>query len=301
MPPTTMQMIQGFNVVGEPAPQPGHEPEAIFVPATTGFLEALHINRISGRSIEDRDGTGSARVVVISRELARRYFAKRSPLGQRLVLGGDSVAVIGVVDDAVYEGLATPIKPTVYVPFSQQPFPGVWLAIRGNASPSTLARQLRAAITGVDPTLAVYEPQPLDSKIAESVLRPRFQTWVIGSFGGLALLLASIGIYSVIAYGVTQRRGEIGIRLALGASQPAVVRMVIGSGMRPVIVGLIGGLLAAMAGTRLLSGLLYGVAPTDALTFAGVAVVLGTAGVTAAYLPARRAARVDPLTAIRAE
>jgi ABC-type antimicrobial peptide transport system permease subunit len=175
------------------------------------------------------------------------------------------------------------------------------MAIRTSASQSTLTRQLREILTAADPTLPIHEPQPLDAMIAESVVRPRFNTWLLGSFGALALVLASLGIYGVVAYGVSQRRNEIGVRLALGATPLAVVRMVVAGGMRPVIAGLVLGLVASVAATRLLAGLLCGVTPTDAATFIAVAIVLGLAGVAAAYVPAQRAAGVDPLSAIRAE
>lgn len=301
MPPNRIQQAEGFSIEGEPAAAPGKGPSAIFIPTTTGYFEALRIQLLSGRLIDERDAAGSGRVVVISRELARRHFAERDPLGRRLVLGGDSVTIVGVVKDVVYEGLSAPIQSVVYVPFWQRPFPGVWLAIRGTASEATLAKGLREAITSVDPLLAARDPQSLEAFVGESIVRPRFNAWLLGTFGGLALILASIGIYGVVAYGVTQRRGEIGIRLAIGATQTSVVRMVVSSGLRPVIVGLSIGLAASVAGARLLAGLLYGVTPTDATTFAGVAVVLTAAAVVAAWLPARRAAAVDPLLAIRAD
>jgi putative ABC transport system permease protein len=304
MPPTRIQQIDWFAIEGQPAPKPGNEPTAIFIPATPGYLEALHIPVTAGRAFDARDDSSSAQVAIVSRELLRRYFAGVNPLGHHMTVGGAVVTVVGVANDAVYEGLTTPIKPTIYVPFAQRPFAGVWIALRAAADPralAALAGPLRDAIHRVDPTLAAHQPQLLESMVAESIVRPRFHTWLLGSFGGLALLLASIGIYSVLAYAVSQRRAEIGIRLALGAQPREVVRMMLGSGMQPVALGLVAGLGVAFLGTRLLSGLLYGVAPTDLATFAGTAVVLSLAGAAAAYIPARRAAAVDPLTAIRSD
>jgi putative ABC transport system permease protein len=160
---------------------------------------------------------------------------------------------------------------------------------------------VRNAIRRVDPGFSTRPPVALESMVAESVVRPRFNAWLLSTFGGLALVLASVGIYSVIAYGVTQRRSEIGIRLALGAPARSVVTMFLRSGMIPVVIGILIGLAASYAGSRLVAGLLYGIAPTDGVTFGGVTIVLSVAALAAAYVPARRAARVDPLAAIRSD
>jgi predicted lysophospholipase L1 biosynthesis ABC-type transport system permease subunit len=194
------------------------------------------------------------------------------------------------------------MRPTIYLPFAQSPFPGVYVAVRSReGSETSAAAQIRDAVRGVDPGLTVHRPRQFESLIADSVVRPRFQAWLLGAFGGLALLLASIGIYSVIAYGVSQRRSEIGIRLALGAPQRAVIAMMLRAGAVPVAVGIFGGLAVAVGAARALRGLLYGVPTTDATTFVAVAVVFSVTGLFASYVPARRAARVDPLSAIRAD
>ena len=195
-----------------------------------------------------------------------------------------------------------PIRPTIYLPFAQSPFPGVYIAIRSQkGSESAVAAQVRDAVRSVDPSLTVHRPRQFESLIADSVVRPRFQAWLLGAFGGLALLLASVGIYSVIAYGVSQRRAEIGIRLALGAPPRAVIAMMLRAGAVPVALGIVGGLAVALGAARVMRGLLYGVPTTDAITFVAVAIVFGVTGLLASYVPARRAARVDPLSAIRAE
>jgi ABC-type antimicrobial peptide transport system permease subunit len=160
---------------------------------------------------------------------------------------------------------------------------------------------VRAAVRRVDPQLAARRTASLDWMIGESVVRPRFHTWLLSSFGGLALVLAAIGIYGVIAYGVAQRRPEIGIRIALGAPRSAVMSMIVRAGMGPVAIGIAGGLVAAAAGSRLVAGLLYGITPTDGFTYAAVALVFSAAGLAAACVPALRASRVDPLTAMRAD
>jgi len=301
MPPSRIQQGEGFSVVGEPAPQPGHEPSAIFIPATRGFIEALRIAVIRGRTFDTRDNAASAPVVVISRELARRYFTNTDPLGRQLLLSSVPCTIIGVVDDVVYEGVGSPIRPVVYVPYAQSPFAGVWIAMRTTAAPSTLTAPLRDAFHRVDPELATRAPVTLEWMVSESVVRPRFNAWILSSFGGLALLLACVGVYGVIAYAVAQRRAEIGIRIALGAPRGSVVSTVLRSGMTPVLAGLVVGLVAAIAASRVVAGLLYGIAPTDALTYVVVTLVLLAAALAAGLLPARRAARVDPLIAMRGD
>ena len=301
MPPTRIQEIEGLQIVGQPAAKPGHEPTAIYIPASPGFIEALHIGIVSGRSFDARDDSASAPVALVNRELARRYFPRVDPVGQQIITGGETRTIIGVTGDAVYEGLESPVRATIYVPFAQRPFPGMWIAINGTFDEHTLITALRDIYRRIDPELPLRAPQPLDAMIADSIVRPRFHAWLLGSFGALALLLAAVGIYGVIAYGVSQRRGEIGIRLALGAPPSSVVGTVLRSGMLPVVAGLSIGLAASVAASRLMSGLLYGIAATDVATFVAVGVVITLAALAAAYIPARRAARVDPLSAIRAE
>lgn len=301
MPPTRIQEAEGYAVKGRPTPKAGEWPTAIYVPATPGYIEALGIPVTRGRAFNARDDATAPRVVLISRTLAKREFPNSDPIGRQLTVSDVDRTIVGVVGDAVYEGLGTPIQPVIYVPYAQQTFPGMWIAIRSSRDAAALTAPIRGAIHRVDPRLAAHAPKSLDAMIAESVVRPRFHAWLLTTFGGLALVLASIGIYSVIAYGVTQRRSEIGIRLALGAPASRVVGMIVRAGMLPVIVGMIIGLGAAYLAARVVSGLLYGVAPTDAVTFAGVALVLGAAALAAAFIPARRAAGVDPLSAIRAE
>jgi putative ABC transport system permease protein len=301
MVPDRIQEIESFAVTGEPPAQPGKEPTAIFIPASPGFLDALHVRLDRGRLFDARDDAKASPVMIVNRELVRRHFARVDPIGRTILVNGRTRTIVGVVDDVVYEGLGSTVMPEMYLPFSQEPFAGVWIAIRTTQDPTALAAPLRDAFHRVDGDLAVHLPVSLESMVAESVVRPRFHAWLLSTFGALALVLASIGIYGVIAYGVTQRRSEIGIRLALGAPADAVVRMILRNGMVPVVLGLFAGLGVAFAASRVISGLLYGVAPTDTVTYLLVAAVLGGAGLVAAYVPARRAATVDPLTAIRTD
>jgi putative ABC transport system permease protein len=299
LPPTRIQEAEGFDIVGKPPAQPGHERIAIFIPTTTQFLEALRMPIMRGRSFDARDNAASPKTVLVSAELVRLYFPKEDPVGKQIQVNNETRAIVGVVGDAVYEGVGSAVKPVIYVPYSQFPFAGVWVVIRSTLPADALNASIRDAIHRVDPEMPAHRAIALSSVVADAVVRPRFNAWLLSTFGGLALLLASIGIYSVIAYGVTQRRPEIGIRLALGAPRLSVVMMVLRAGMAPVVVGIAIGVVVARIGSRIVAGLLYGVAPTDAITFAGVSIVLALAGAAAAYIPARRASRVDPVGAMR--
>jgi putative ABC transport system permease protein len=274
-----------------------HEPQAIFIPATPGFLEALDVPLIDGRWFAATDDS-AAPLAIVSRELVRRHFANGRAVGQRINISGVVRTIVGVVGDATYEGPAAPLKPEVYVPFAQRPDAGVWIAVRASGHPTALTTPITNALHAVDPEMNPRDLRPLDRMISDAVLRPRFQSWLLGTFGGLALLLAAVGIYGVIAYGVAQRTQEIGLRLALGAPARTVVGLILRQGMRPVVVGLAAGVVLAWWLARLMAGLLYGIGPTDTPTFITVIVVLGLVALIAAWIPARRAARVDPLTAL---
>jgi ABC-type antimicrobial peptide transport system permease subunit len=176
----------------------------------------------------------------------------------------------------------------------------VWVAVRGSVDVSSLITPIRDAIHAVDPLMNARELRPMDEMLSDTMVRPRFQAWLLATFGGLALVLAAVGIYGVIAYAVSQRTAEIGLRLALGAPQRSVMSLVLRRGLYPVVAGIVIGLAAALAFSRVMNGLLYGVSPTDTLTLAGVTALLGGVAVAAAYLPARRAARLDPIGALRA-
>jgi len=301
MPPSRMQQGSGFQIVGTPPAQPGQAPTAVYIPATTGFFEALGIPITRGRAFDTRDDATSPLTMLVSQEFVRRHLGGLNPIGQQVVVDGETRSIVGVTGDAVYEGVGGPLKPVIYVPYAQSTFPGLWIAIRSNHSANALAAILRDAIHRVDADLPAQRPESLASMIDESVVRPRFNAWLLSTFGGLALLLAGIGVYSVIAYGVSQRRSEIGIRLALGAPGSSVVSMVLRAGMTPVVGGIMLGLIVAYAASRLVAGLLYGIEPTDPVTFAAVAGLLALAGVAASSVPALRASRVDPLTAIRSD
>jgi ABC-type lipoprotein release transport system permease subunit len=175
----------------------------------------------------------------------------------------------------------------------------MWIAVRASISPSSLVGPIRDAIHAVDPSMNAREIRPMEEMLSDTMVRPRFQAWLLATFGGLALTLAAVGIYGVIAYSASQRTSEIGLRLALGAPKGSVVSLVMRRGLLPVAGGIVVGLVAALAFSRVMTGLLYDVSPTDPVTLVGVTALLAAVAVAAAYLPARRAARLDPLRALR--
>jgi len=299
LPPSRMQQATGYIVEGDPPARPGREPQAIYVPASPQFLPAIGVPLLEGRQFSAGDGTGAPRVVLISRELARRHFVARSPLGRRIQLEDSLWTIVGVVGDVSFQGVDKAPRPTIYLPWSQSPFGGAWIAVRSSLRPETMEQPIRAALHEIDPLMNARDLKPMEAMVDDSMIRPRFQTWLLTTFGGLALLLAAIGVYGVIAYGVAQRTAEIGLRLALGAPPQTVVSSILKRGMSPVLVGLILGSIGSFAAARLMTGLLYGVSPTDPATFVVTGGVLAGVALFAAILPARRAAKLDPLRALR--
>ena len=299
LPPARMQQSNGFSIEGDPAPLPNQEPTAIYVPATPGFLSSIGVPLLRGRDFGAQDGAMAPNVALISESLVRRHFAARDPIGRRLQVGDLWFTVVGVVGDVGYEGIGKPASPTLYVPFAQSSFGGVWVAVRSSVESSSLIVPIRDAIHAVDPQMNARELRPMEDMLSETMVRPRFQAWLLTTFGGLALILAAVGIYGVIAYSVSQRTSEIGLRLALGAPRETVIALILRRGLLPVAGGIVVGLAASLGLSRVMTGLLYGVSPRDAITLVGVTALLAAVAIAAAYIPARRAARLDPLGALR--
>lgn len=214
------------------------------------------------------------------------------------MLGGE---IVGIVGDVHQLGLDQEVAPEVYVPFDQWPIGAVAFVMRTSGDPERVLAEARAQVRSLAPDLPIYNGRSLDEAVAESVARPRFYMVLLGTFAALALVLAAVGIYGVISYLVTQRTQEIGIRIALGATRERVLGMVVGQGIGMALAGAALGVAGALALTRGMSSLLYGVSATDPATFAGVAAVLVLVAVLASYLPARRAARIEPQLALRGE
>jgi len=300
LPPARMQQSNAFTIDGDPPPLPNQQPRAIYIPATQSFLSSIGVPLLRGRDFDDHDVANGPKVALISESLARRYFANRDPLGQRLHVADLVFSIVGVVGDVGYEGIGKPAGPALYVPFAQSSFGGVWVVVHGSAEPSSLVTPIRDAIHMVDPQTNPRDLRPMEDVVSDTVVRPRFQAWLLATFGGLALVLAGVGIYGVIAYSVAQRTSEIGLRLALGAPRASVISLILRRGLLPVAAGILVGLAASVGLSRVMIGLLYGVSPTDTVTLLGVTALLGAVAVAAAYVPARRAARLDPIGALRA-
>ncbi len=302
LPLTGYNMGSGLRVEGR-TPQPGErEPVAPVARVNPDYFRTMGIALRAGRLFNDGDAEGAAGVAVLSETLARRLFPSADPLGKRLSVGGGlDTTVIGVVNDIRYTGLDGEIEQAVYLSYRQLPRAGMALLLRSTLEPASLAPALRNAVHEVDPALPVYDVLTMNERLSNSVAARRFNLLLLGGFAALALLLAGVGVYGVIAYVVSGRTHEIGIRLALGAQSADVVRLFVKQGMALVMLGVALGLLGAFALTRVMTNLLFNVRANDPLTFAGVALLLSLIALLACYLPARKASKVDPLVALRYE
>lgn len=264
---------------------------------THGYVEAMGIRLRDGRLPTEQETIAAAPVAVINRTAAARYWPGRHPIGQRLrMLTPEWREVIGVVDDVRHLGPAAPVNPEVYLPALRNP---TMLVVRAGDDPAVLTGLIRAQMRRLAPDLPLASARTMAEIQSRAVASPRFNLLLLGTFAALALVLAVVGVYGVMSYTVAQRQADVGIRMAIGASQGSVVRSFLGEGVMLTILGLALGLLGALAVTRLLTTLLFGVTPTDGPTFAAMAALLGLTAMLACYVPARRAARVDPLTALR--
>jgi predicted permease len=274
---------------------------------SAGYFPAVGATILSGRGIAEADSKDSLPVTVINAAMAKKYWPGEDAIGKQVALGSPkwpTWTVVGVVADIKHFSMREDPIPEMFVPYTQKQWPSMLalhVAVRTQAPMETVSAALRDAVHAADPDLPLARLAPLTTLVDDSMTTPRFTMLLLGSFAGLALLLATIGMYGVISYSVAQRTQEIGIRMALGAPRGNVFSMVVLQGVRLAAFGLAIGLVAALAATRLLTTFLYGVKPTDPLTFVAVCVLLVAVASLACYLPARRATRVDPLVALRYE
>ncbi len=299
-----------FLIAGRPALRPEDKPTSNHRTISPDYFRALNIPLSRGRSFDGRDNQHGPPVIIVNETFARLYFAGIEPLGQHIIVEGERGdngvppprEIIGIVGDVRHESLDTESGPEYYVPYSQSPEAFMSLVVRSSAAnPDSLAASLREVIKQMDKDQYVPAIQPMTKLVAESVARRRFNALLTGLFAVVALLLASVGIFGVLNYTVAQRTPEIGLRVALGAQTRDVLRLVLGQGVRLILFGLALGLAASFALTRVLRGMLYGVTPTDPLTFVAVSFLLASVALLACYIPARRATKVDPMVALRYE
>ena len=291
-----------FDIVGaEPLPN-GERRHANMWFVGGEYFQAMGIPLVAGRHFDERDGPGSDPVLMIDEQLAREYFPEQDPIGQRISQGPEGT-VIGVVASVKKGSLDEPAKAAVYHSFAQNTWGPGWMSIvlRGSGSPETLVNTARSVIRDIDPGIPVYDIQPMRARVDRSVGARRFAMQILGGFAGLALLLSGLGIYGVISYGTSQRRQEIGIRMALGAQPADVVGMVLRGGALLAIVGLALGTVVFLGVEHLLASLLFGLSPRDPLTLSASVLILAAIALIACWIPARRAARLDPTVALRAQ
>ena len=298
-----------FEVEGQPSESQGESPNALSYIISPDYLRAMGIPLLKGRGFNERDAPDAPRVVLISETFARRFFAGADPVGRRLVISSFAdlskpvtCEIVGVVGDVKHDGLDAEVEPAYYLPHQQATLAFMTLVMRGKAgNPAALATGARETVAQLDKDLPVTDIKPMNEWLAASVAPRRFHMLLLGGFALLALCLAAVGVYGVMAYSVAQRTHEIGVRIALGAQASDVLRLVVGQGMTLLLIGVGVGLSGAFALTRVLASLLFGVTATDPTVFAGVTLLLALVALVACFIPARRATKVDPLIALRQE
>jgi putative ABC transport system permease protein len=281
----------------------GKDPIIAIRQVTPDYLQTMRIPLLRGRAFNDHDIAGVNPVVIINQNVATTYFPNQDPIGKHLANSRDMIQmeIVGVVGDVKFTGLNTPYIPEMYLPQSQNPAATMTLVVRSSSNPQPLVAAVRQKTAELDSDLPFTQVLAMSDVVSASVAQPRLTTLFTGFFAALALLLTAVGIYGVLAYSVTQRTRELGIRMALGASRAEILKMVVGQGMHLVFSGLIIGLAVSLIVTRLLATLLFGTSARDPLTFAAVIALLVVVALVAAYIPARRAAMVDPIVALRYE
>jgi putative ABC transport system permease protein len=302
--PIVHDLPTGFYFEGYARPKDNELPQTNYSAVSPGYFKAMGIPLLAGRAFTDRDTADAARVAIISHTLAQRYFPNGDAIGKRINVqtGPESYReIVGIVGDVKQNGLTKTTRPHAYEPFAQAPNSFMTLIVRSTTDPNTLVPAIREKVLALDNELPLQRVTTLDRVLANSIRQQRFTSLVLSVFAAIALLLAAAGLYGVISYSVAQRTHELGIRVALGAQVKDVMQLVLRQGMTFVIAGEVAGIAGAFALTRLLSGLLFGVTPTDAATFIAVTAGLTLVALLACYIPARRATKVDPLVALRYE
>jgi putative ABC transport system permease protein len=294
--------VNGFSIEGRPPVPQDQQPLADYRMATPGYFNTMGIALRQGRLFDQHDDLDAKRVALVNEAMVRKHFPHENPLGKRIIsAGGRPMEIVGVVADAKLYGLDSPIEPAIYVPHMQQPGESMGLAVRTDGDPAAIASAVRREILKLDPEQPISNVRTIEKVLSDSLMLRRVAMLMLIVFASLALTLATVGIYGLTTYSVSRRTHEIGLRVALGASQSQILRLVVGRGLMTSLIGAAVGVAAAFELTRGLSGMLYGVTTTDPLVFAGVPLLLIAVSALASYIPARRAVRIDPLVALRYE
>jgi putative ABC transport system permease protein len=293
-----------FDVRGRPPLKPSEQPSANYRAVSPHYLDALGIPLVRGRGITPAETERSQHVAVIDEAFARQHFTNADPIGQGLHIGNGVDGyfdIVGIVGNVHTRGLDEAAAPTMYVPIAQDVFGSMWVVVRGEGDATPLAAVARAALHEIDPALPLYSATPMTTILHESLAPRRFSMTLLVLFAGLALFLAGVGLYGVIAYSVSLRTREIGVRIAIGARPATILRLIVGGGMTLALIGTIAGLAGALALSSFMQSLLFGVKPSDPVSYAATSLLLLLVAGLACFVPARRALRVDPVVALRAE
>jgi putative ABC transport system permease protein len=296
-----------YTIEGRDPPPVGHEPEARVRPVQPGYFRTVGVPIVRGRDVSPRDRGGMPGAVVVNEAFVRRHFPHEDPIGHRILRGSwwpgmpESFEIVGVVRDEPFLGVGTPADAATYFAHAQFPMADMRVIVRASGDPAALAAAVRERVWRLDPNIPVEDVRTMRQLLGASVAEPRFNSALLSLFAAAALALAAVGIYGVLSYTVAQRTNEIGVRMALGAERGEVLRLVVGQGAGVALIGIALGITGAVGLARVLTALLYGVSAHDPLVYGGVAALLTAVSLLAAYLPARRASRIDPVVALRYE
>jgi putative ABC transport system permease protein len=296
--------LLSFTIQGRPAPKPNEGPSANYRVISPDYFRTLGIPLRRGRTFTAQDGPNSPMVAVVDQKFAERHFPGEDPIGKGIDIGNGTdgyYEIVGIVGDVRQMSMDSNPNPTMYVPYAQDVFSTMWVVARTNGDPAGLGPVVREVVRSIDPTLPAYAITPLATVVSDSVAQRRFSMLLLGTFALMALFLAAVGLYGVVAYTVSQRTQEIGLRMAIGAQQGDVLRMVVGGGMKLAVLGVAVGIASALALAQVLATMLYEIKPFDPASYLATAAILMAVAILACYVPARRAMRVDPVVAMRQE
>jgi predicted permease len=288
---------------GQIAPASGEYPHARYYNVGPDYFHTMQIPLLAGREFSNRDTSGAPEVAIINQMMARQFFPGEDPVGKkvRLVREKQDLEIVGVVGDVRRFEVGDVVEPEIYWPYMQSPRWATYFVFRTDADPTSTVAAVRSRVSALDKEVLATNVSTVDQMVSAALREPRFNTALIGAFAGLALLLASVGLYAVISYSVTQRTHEIGVRIAVGAGQGDIFKLIVGQGMILTLIGVAIGLASSFALTRVMLSLLFEVSAADPLTFVGISLVLTFVSLLACYIPARRAMKVDPMAALRYE